>query len=85
MRIGVHPVRDPSLTATMYQLTDRLHGGRSVRVSADGIASTVSAWLAELGADSPLVEDLAVTARNGDWPAAHAIADRLSVDLSVAV
>jgi hypothetical protein len=70
--------------ATTYQLTDRLHAGRTVRVSAEGIIATVSAWLAELGVCSPLVEDLALTVRKGDWPAVHAIADRLSVDLSVA-
>lgn len=84
MRIRGHRARHATLATTMYQLTDRLHGGRTARVSADGIVSTVSAWLAELGAYSPLAEDLAVTVRNGDWPAAYAIADRLSVDLSVA-
>ena len=84
MRMGVHLVRHASLATTMYLLTDRLHGGRTVRVCADGIVSTVSAWLAELGADSPLAEDLAATVRDGDWPAAHAIAEQLSVDLSVA-
>lgn len=64
---------------TAYQLTDRPHDGRTAHVSADGIASTVSAWLAELGAYGPLVEDLARTVCNGDWPAAHAIAEHLSV------
>jgi hypothetical protein len=53
-------------------------------MSAQGIVSTVSAWLAELGAQSPLVEDLARTVRDGDWTAAHAIADLLSVDVAVA-
>ncbi len=76
---GRHP-----LTATTYQLTDCLHEGRTVRVSADGIAHAVSCWLAELGAYSPLVEDLARTVRAGDWTAAYAIADLLSVDVTVA-
>jgi len=67
-----------------YQLTDCLHDGRSVCVSAERIACTVSAWLAELGAHSPLVDDLARTVRAGDWTAAYAIADRLSVDVAVA-
>jgi hypothetical protein len=67
-----------------YQVTDRLHAGRTVRVSADGIVSTVSAWLAELGASSPLVEDLARTVRASNWTAAHAIAECLSVDVAVA-
>jgi hypothetical protein len=44
---------------TMYCVTDRLHSGRTVRVPGPEIAPTVSAWLAELGAHSPLVEDLA--------------------------
>lgn len=67
-----------------YQLTDRLHVGRVARVSADGIVATISAWLAELDASSPMVEDLAHTVRIGDWTAAHAIAEYLSVDVTVA-
>ena len=69
---------------TAYQLTDRPHDGRTAHVSADGIASTVSVWLAEPGAHSPLVEDLVRTVCDGDWPAAHAIAEHLSVDVTVA-
>jgi hypothetical protein len=34
---------------TIYQVTDRLGDGRTVRVSGHEIAATVSAWLAELG------------------------------------
>jgi len=67
-----------------YQLTDRLHTGRIARVSADGIVATVSAWLAELDTSSPLVSDLARTVGAGDWTAAHAIAEILSVDVTVA-
>jgi len=48
------------------------------------IAHVVSAWLAELGADSPLVDDLARAACVGDWAAAHAIGDQLSVHVAVA-
>lgn len=48
------------------------------------IAAIVSAWLAELGAHSPLVDDLARAARVGDWAAAYAVADQLSVDVTVA-
>lgn len=79
-----HQVRRGDMTARTYQLTDRLHGGRTVQVSADGIAAAVSAWLAELGASSPLVRDLALTVRDGNWSAAHAIADCLSIDVAVA-
>ena len=67
---------------TMYQVTDRLGDGRTVRVSGDEIAATVSAWLAELGTRSPLVEDLARAARAGDWTAAHAIGEHLSVSVT---
>jgi hypothetical protein len=45
----------------------------------DEIAAAVSAWLAELGAHSPLVEDLARAARAGDWAVAHALGEHLSV------
>ncbi|WP_353363286.1 hypothetical protein [Mycobacterium sp.] len=68
----------------MYRVADRLHEGRTVHVPAHEIATTVSAWLAELGAHSPLVDDLARAVRAGDWPAALGIGDYLSVDVSVA-
>jgi len=83
MRPLIGLVQRRQLTTT-YQLTDCLHQGRTVRVSSDGIACTVSAWLAELGVHSPLVQDLARTVRDGDWTSAHAIADLLSVDVAVA-
>lgn len=84
MRSITSPVRYGDLAARTYQLTDRLHEGRTVHVSADAIVCTVSEWLAELGAHSPLVEELARTVCAGDWTAAHAIADSLSVDVAVA-
>jgi hypothetical protein len=68
----------------MYFITDRLHNGRTVQVSGRGIAPVVSAWLAELGAHSPLVEDLARAACIGDWAAACAVGEQLSVDVTVA-
>ncbi len=69
---------------TVYQLTDRLHGGRTVRVPGDQIVPTVSAWLAELGAHTPLIADLAHAMCAGDWPVAHSIGEHLSVDVAVA-
>lgn len=72
-----------SQTVRTYQLTDRLHAGRMARVSADDIAGAVTAWLAELDASSPMVEDLARMVRIGDWTAVHAIAEYLSVDVTV--
>jgi hypothetical protein len=71
--------------ATMYRVTDRLHGRRTVRVPGHEIAPIVAAWLAELGAHSPLVDELARAACVGDWSAAYAIGDRLSVDVTIAV
>jgi hypothetical protein len=69
---------------TLYQLTDRLNDGHTTRVPAHQIRATVSAWLAELGAHSPLVDELARAVRCGDWPAAHALGECLSVEVAVA-
>jgi hypothetical protein len=74
--------RTTSRAVTIYQVTDRLGDGRTVRVPGNEIGATVSAWLAELGTHSPLVEDLARAARAGDWPAAHAIGEQLSVNVT---
>ncbi|UQX12705.1 hypothetical protein [Candidatus Mycobacterium methanotrophicum] len=68
---------------TIYRVTDRLHDGRTVCVPGDQIATTVSAWLAELGAHSPLVEDLARAVTNADWSAAYRTADSLAVSVEV--
>jgi hypothetical protein len=51
---------------TVYQLTDRRHDGRVVRVQADHIAATVAAWLAELDARSSLVELPSRAVRDGE-------------------
>jgi hypothetical protein len=75
--------RTMNRTAAMYQLTDRLHRGHTVDVSADDIVATLSVWLAELGAESPLVGDLAQALRAADWPKAHALSDYLSIDVAV--
>ncbi|WP_372516794.1 hypothetical protein [Mycobacterium szulgai] len=71
-------------TMTVYHITDQLHAGRVADVPADQIAPTVSAWLAELGVQSPLVEDLARAARAGDWPAVYAVGEHLSVEVTLA-
>ncbi len=65
-----------------YRVALRVPGGRFANVPASEIASTVSAWLAELGVRSPLVDDLAVAVETGDWSAVHAIAEYLSVDVT---
>jgi hypothetical protein len=72
-------------SATIYRVTERLHDGRTAYVPASGIVATVSTWLAELDADSPLVEDLARAVCRADWPRAYAIGDRLAVDVTIAV
>jgi hypothetical protein len=68
---------------TIYQVSDRLHDGRTVRLTAEEILPTVSSWLAELGASSPLAEDLAQAVRVGDWRKAHSLGDFLSVDVTM--
>ena len=78
-RLGGRFRSHPSMT---YRITDRLHEGRTVYVPCHEIVTTVSTWLAELGAQSPLVEDLARAIRADDWPTAYAIGDRLSVDVT---
>ena len=69
---------------TMYRVTDRLHQGRTVAVPGHEIAPTVSAWLAELGVESPLAEELARAACAGDWPGAYAVGEHLSVEVTLA-
>jgi hypothetical protein len=76
--------RHPARSRPVYRVTHCLREGRTVNVPGDEIATTVAAWLAELGADSPLVEDLARAVHAGDWPAAYAISEYLSVDVTVA-
>jgi hypothetical protein len=70
--------------SAIYQLTIRPGVGRTVRVSADEIVTLVSAWLAELGANSPLVDDLARAVRANDWQRAHELGDYLMVEVTPA-
>lgn len=67
----------------MYQVSDRLQG-RTVSVPGPEIAGAVAAWLADFDVHSPLVEELADAVRVGDWAAARAIGECLSVDISFA-
>ena len=66
----------------IYQLTDRLHHERTVQVTADDIAATVSTWLSALGTNSPLVDDFAHAVRVADWPRMRALGDSLSLDVT---
>lgn len=72
----------PKHTELIYQLIDRLHAGRTAQVTAAEIVQTVSAWLSELGANSPLVEDFAHAVVAANWPQVHALGDYLSVDIA---
>jgi hypothetical protein len=83
MWVGAHVTRIDR-GEPMYRVADRLHAGRAVQVPGRDIAPIVSSWLAELGAHSPLVDDLARAVCGGDWAAAYAVADQLSVEVSVA-
>jgi hypothetical protein len=76
--------RRTSKTTRTYLVSSRLHAERAVHVAGHQIASTVSAWLAELGAHSPMVDDLARAIRAGDWPTVRGIGDYLSIDISLA-
>lgn len=68
-----------------FCVRDCLHGGRAAHVPGDMVASVVASWLAEFGAVSPAVDDLARAVCDGDWPSAHALAARLSVEIEVEV
>ena len=76
--------QDRTRSRPIYRLTYRLRRGRTADVSLHEIATIVSGWLAELGVRSPLVEDLARAVNADDWPAAYAIGEFLSVDVTVA-
>lgn len=69
----------------IYRVTYSLHDGRAAHVTGDRIVATVSTWLAELGVESPMVEELAEAVNRGDWPVAHRIADILSVEITAGV
>lgn len=68
----------------LYQVCDRLHEGRTVRVPAPEIAGTVAGWLADLGVHSPWVEQLASAVQAGDWGTVRTICEHLSVDITFA-
>lgn len=76
--------RREAQVSPIYRVTQCLRDGRTAEVPGHEIATTISAWLAELGAHSPLVHDLARAISAGDWAKAYALADFLSVDVTVA-
>jgi hypothetical protein len=74
----------PAPDNQLYQVCDRLHEGRTVKVTAPQIACTVGEWLADLGVHSPWVEQLGAAVQAGDWATVRAIGEQLSVDISFA-
>ncbi|MDT5052816.1 MAG: hypothetical protein QOF66_1182 [Mycobacterium sp.] len=82
--VALPTAQDQTTNGANLWVTDRLHDRRTVEVPCDDLVNTLSAWLAELGAHSSLVEDLARAVCAGDWPTAYAIGDLLSVDVTVA-
>lgn len=84
-KLGLHwPWHHTAETGPRYQVCDRLHEGRIVHVSGSEIAGTVAAWLADLGVQSPWVEQLARAVQSGDWASVRVICEHLSVDVSYA-
>jgi hypothetical protein len=81
--LGRHWLHRRSPHAPVYRLTDRLNK-RTTRVAPDEIAATVSGWLAEMGVESPLVDAFAEAVCVGDWAAAYAFGDLLSIDVVIA-
>ena len=57
---------------------------RTTYIRASELAATVTEWLAEVGACSPLVEDLAQELDANNWPAAHSISECLGIEVSIA-
>jgi hypothetical protein len=79
---GMH--RQSAQVRPIYRVTDCLHEGRAVDVPRNQVVTTVSAWLAELGASSPLVEELGRAVDANDWATARALGEYLSVDVALA-
>lgn len=84
MRVVGEHRRGRHASPTLYELTDRLHDGRTVRVPADRIEDVLASWLAEWDVRTPLVSELSSAVCTSDWPTVGDIADRLSVSIAIA-
>jgi hypothetical protein len=82
--MSIKQIRRRRRDAPTFVVVDRLHGRRAVAVTGERIAATVSSWLAELDADSPLIDALASAVQRKDWPTVYALGARLSVEVMVA-
>ena len=84
---GLRPLTDMSTRSRgnqTFEIVDRLHAGHVTRVSGERIAATVSNWLAELGIDTPMAQELGLAAMAGQWQRVHALEDVLSIDVVAA-
>lgn len=82
--MGWLTTRHKDEVSATYVLTDRLRQHHSVCGTADQITAALLTWLAQLDANSSLVEEFGRSIRDRDWTAVYAIADVLSVDVNEA-
>ena len=78
------PIGQSDSHVKLFEVTDLLHEGRTARVPITSIGPIVAGWLADLEVSSPLVDDLARAVQCGDWSAAYAVGEHLSVHVAVA-
>ncbi|OBK35679.1 hypothetical protein A5658_09345 [Mycobacterium sp. 1245111.1] len=78
------PIGQSASHVKLFEVRDLLHEGRTARVPITSIGTIVAGWLADLDVSSPLVDDLTRAVQNGDWPAAYAVGEHLSVHVAVA-
>jgi hypothetical protein len=93
--MGLEALGEPAATAQCYRMTISvvrvaaaaalLYAARRYYRNWGTTKEECRATLAELGAHSPLVEDLARAVSSADWPTAHAIGEHLAIDVTVAV
>ena len=76
--------RPQPAASRIYAVRHCVHGSRTIYIPASELAATVTEWLAEVGACSPLIEDLAQEVEANNWPAAHSISECLGIEVTVA-
>jgi hypothetical protein len=76
--------RPRAAAARIYAVRHRVDESRITYISAGELAATVTEWLAEVGACSPLVDDLAQELDANNWPAAHSISECLGIEVTIA-
>jgi hypothetical protein len=76
--------RQRAAASRTYAVRQRVHESRTIYIPANELAATVTEWLAEMGACSPLVEHLAQEVDANNWPAAHSISECLGIEVTIA-